>query len=142
MCIKILNKSLFTILTFLTSYTIYSDPLEKYLWKNRVLISISPNKEYKQRKIFVQEILNNLCEFNDRDLIHIDLINNYENISGGEKIFKYLKLNNINYKVFHLILIGKDGKIKEVSQNANLFKFFELIDNMPMRRNEMINNKC
>ena len=142
MCIKILNKSLFTILTFLTSYTIYSDPLEKYLWKNRVLISISPNKEYKQRKIFVQEILNNLCEFNDRDLIHIDLINNYANISGGEKIFKYLKLNNINSKVFHLILIGKDGKIKEVSQNANLFKFFELIDNMPMRRNEMINNKC
>jgi len=43
---------------------------------------------------------------------------------------------------FSLILIGKDGGIKlKRKDQVDLAEVFELIDSMPMRRNEMLQKK-
>ena len=41
-----------------------------------------------------------------------------------------------------LILIGKDGGIKLNSRKTSLEEIFSLIDTMPMRQEEMLNDKC
>ena len=43
---------------------------------------------------------------------------------------------------FGLILIGKDGGIKLNSRKTSLEEIFSLIDTMPMRQEEMLNDKC
>ena len=40
-------------------------------------------------------------------------------------------------------LIGYDGKIKDFSNDDKIYlRLFDLIDSMPMRKDEMINDKC
>ena len=40
-------------------------------------------------------------------------------------------------------LIGYDGMIKDSSSDHEIFlRLFDLIDSMPMRKDEMINNRC
>ena len=40
-------------------------------------------------------------------------------------------------------LIGYDGNIKDYTEDDKIFLgLFDLIDSMPMRKNEMINDKC
>ncbi len=39
--------------------------------------------------------------------------------------------------------MGYDGSIKDYSINEKIFiRLFKLIDSMPMRKNEMINDQC
>ena len=116
-------------------------PLEKYLWKNRVIVTFSPNKNNTERNYFLNSINRNLCEFNSRNIIHIDFIFNEKNqeIEKFESSFENLSLSTSE---FRLILIGKDGGIKLNSRKISLEEIFSLIDTMPMRQEEMINDKC
>ena len=120
---------------------INSSPLEKYLWKNRVVVTFSPSKNDTERNYFVNSINRNLCKFNSRNIIHIDFIFNEKNheIEKFESSFENLSLSASE---FRLILIGKDGRIKLNSRKTSLKKIFSLIDTMPMRQEEMLNDKC
>ena len=133
--------SLILLLIIFPIMFINSSPLEKYLWKNRVVVTFSPSKNNTERNYFLNSINRNLCEFNSRNIIHIDLIfsENYQEVEKFESSFENLSLSASE---FRLILIGKDGGIKLNSRKISLEEIFSLIDTMPMRQEEMLNDKC
>ena len=120
---------------------INSTPLKKYLWKNRVVVTFSPSKNNTERNFFLNSINRNLCNFNSRNIIHIDFIFNEEN-QKFEKFESSFENLSISTNEFRLILIGKDGGIKLNSRKISLEEIFSLIDTMPMRQKEMLNDKC
>ena len=133
--------SLILLLTIFPVMLINSSTLEKYLWKNRVLVTFSPSKNNAERNYFVNSINRNLCKFNSRNIIHIDFIFNEEN-QKFEKFESSFENLSISTNEFRLILIGKDGGIKLNSRKISLEEIFSLIDTMPMRQKEMLNDKC
>ena len=120
---------------------IQSSPLENYFWKNRVIITFSPSKYNTERSLFLNSIHKNLCEFNSRNIIHIDLLFNEKN-HEIEKFGSFFENLSLSPSEFRLILIGKDGGIKLNSRKTSLENIFSLIDTMPMRQEEMLNDKC
>ena len=64
---------------------------------------------------------------------------NNQEIEKFENSFENLSLSTSE---FRLILIGKDGRIKLNSKKISLEEIFALIDTMPMRQEEMLNDKC
>ena len=120
---------------------IHSNPLKEYIWKNRVIVTFSPNKNNTDRSHFLNSINKNLCEYNSRNIIHIDLLFNDtgQKIKIFESFFKNISLSSSE---FRLILLGKDGGIKLNSRITSLQEIFSLIDTMPMRQEEMLNDKC
>ena len=86
--------------------------LEKYKWKSRILLVITPNfkdKSYqKVKKIYQSKIK----QFHKR---HVKLI---------------CKTNK--NKPFSVNLIGFDGKIKKVMNDLNYKLVFQIIDKMPL----------
>ena len=64
---------------------------------------------------------------------------NYQEVEKFESSFENLSLSTSE---FRLILIGKDGGIKLNSRKISLEEIFSLIDKMPMRQEEMLNDKC
>ena len=133
--------SLIFLLIIFPVMLINSTPLKKYLWKNRVVVTFSPSKNNTERNYFINSINKNLCQFNSRNIIHIDFIFNEKNqeIEKFESSFENL---SISTSEFRLILIGKDGGIKLNSRKISLEEIFSLIDTMPMRQEEMLNDKC
>ena len=73
---------------------IHSNPLKKYIWKNRVIVTFSPNKNNTDRSHFLNSINKNLCEYNSRNIIHIDLLFNENNkeIEKFKSFFEKLSL--------------------------------------------------
>ena len=120
---------------------IHSSPLEDYLWKNRVIVTFSPSKNNTDRSQLLNSINKNLCEFNSRNIIHIDLLFNEKN-HEIEKFGNFFENLSLSPSEFRLILIGKDGGIKLNSRNTSLEEIFSLIDTMQMRQEEMLNDKC
>jgi len=120
---------------------IHSNPLKKYIWKNRVIVTFSPNKNNTDRSHFLNSINKNLCEYNSRNVIHIDLLFN-ENNKEIEKFKSFFEKLSLSPSEFRLILFGKDGGIKLNSRKTSLEEIFSLIDTMPMRQEEMLNDKC
>ena len=133
--------SLILLLIIFPVMLINSSPLEKYLWKNRVIVTFSPTKNNTERNYFLNSINRNLCKFNSRNIIHIDFIFNEKN-PEIEKFESYFENLSLSTSEFRLILIGKDGGIKLNSRRISLEEIFSLIDTMPMRQEEMINDKC
>jgi hypothetical protein len=120
---------------------IHSNPLKEYIWKNRVIVTFSPNKNNTDRSHFLNSINKNLCEYNSRNIIHIDLLFN-ENNKEIEKFKSFFEKLSLSPSEFRLILFGKDGGIKLNSRKTSLEEIFSLIDTMPMRQEEMLNDKC
>ena len=120
---------------------IHSNPLKEYIWKKRVIVTFSPNKNNTDRINFLNSINKNLCEYNSRNIIHMDLLFNGKNqeIEKYKSFFEKLSIFPIG---FRLILFGKDGGIKLNSRKTSLEEIFSLIDSMPMRQEEMLNDKC
>ena len=135
------NIILILLLIIFPVMLINSSPLEKYLWKNRVVVTFSPSKNNTERNFFLNSINRNLCNFNSRNIIHIDFIFNEEN-QKFEKFESSFENLSISTNEFRLILIGKDGGIKLNSRKISLEEIFSLIDTMPMRQKEMLNDKC
>ena len=103
-------------------------------WKKRLFV-VSYEKQddeiFTKTKKFISD---NTCKIKDRNL-EIIYYEKFDNID-------YSKLEFINNK-YGIWLIGHDGMIKDYSSDAKIFlKLFYLIDSMPMRKNELIKNKC
>ena len=103
-------------------------------WKKRLLV-ISYEKQNDQ--IFTKTkkfIFDNKCEIEDRKL-EVIFIEKFKN-----KDFVTPKFINKKYGIW---LIGYDGMIKDYSSDDKIFlRLFDLIDSMPMRKDEIINDKC
>ena len=103
-------------------------------WEKRLLV-ISYDEQEDQ--IFIKSkkfISDNKCEIEDRNL-EIIFYEKFEN-----KDYSKPKFINNKYGIW---LIGYDGMIKDFSSNDKIYlRLFDLIDSMPMRKDEMINDKC
>ena len=100
-------------------------------WKKRLLI-ISYEKEDDE---LISKSLNfiskNTCEIDDRNL-ELIFFKKFKN-----KNFEKPKFIN-EYGVW---LLGYDGEVKDFSSDSSiLIRLFALIDSMPMRKNEKIND--
>ena len=103
-------------------------------WKKRLVVI---SFEKKEDKIFLSTqkfIRENECSINDRNLEFIF----YEKFKNSEYEAPNFIINKLG-----IWLIGYDGAIKDYSKDDKIYLgLLSLIDSMPMRKNEMINDKC
>jgi len=124
---------IFIILSFI-SLAIMAKQISELSWEKRLLV-VSYKKQddqiFTKTKKFISD---NKCEIEDRNLEIIF----YEKFENKD----YSKPEFINNK-YGIWLIGYDGMIKDFSSDKKIFlQLFNLIDSMPMRKDEMINDKC
>ena len=107
--------------------------LNQYLWKNRIILTFAEDENHPDLIKLKAEMKENNCEILNRDLLHFHFSNDGKT---GNQTTK-------NDQSFRILLIGKDGGIKyESNRSVSLIQLFELIDSMPMRKNEMQHNRC
>ena len=132
-------SSSFILLLFLNpNNSKINDHLKDLKWKNRVLVVVTNDKEEIND---LTTIHNN--ELTEREFVIIQFDGENSLIDNklmskrfSESIKK--KLKDIPEEVY-LILIGKDGQIKNLyTKNSNLNEIFSDVDKMPMRMNEML----
>tara|TARA_A100000164_G_scaffold339323_1_gene334268 strand:- start:161 stop:547 length:387 start_codon:yes stop_codon:yes gene_type:complete len=103
-------------------------------WKKRLLVISYQNED---DLVFIQTtkfISDNKCQIDDRNL-EIIFFENFKNK-------QYTTPDFIEDK-YGIWLIGYDGNIKDFMEDGKIFLgLFDLIDSMPMRKNEMIDDKC
>lgn len=149
------SKYIFSLLILLLSCTaiacaqqpITPMDLDAYKWKNRLVIIFSPD-EANAAYLSQKEMLHaQKSKLNERDMVVIVLV-------GEDKVYVNGKLQQekqaqtirgqyqISLDSFTVLLLGKDGTEKlRRSQPVEPEELFGLIDQMPMRRQEMRINK-
>ena len=116
--------------------SLHAEPLKEYLWKRRVVLSFSAAKSTPERVSLLKQIEKYQCEFNDRQMVHIDLI---AGSSDHQLLSRQFSVPNTN---FNLLLLGKDGGVKLLTSQPSLENVLTLIDTMPMRQRELRIGSC
>ena len=107
--------------------------LNQYLWKNRIILTFAEDEDNPDLIRLKVEMKENKCEILNRDLLHF-------HFSNDSKIGNHTTTND---QSFRILLIGKDGGIKyESKRSVSLIQLFELIDSMPMRQDEIQDDRC
>ena len=107
--------------------------LNDYLWKNRIILTFADDEDHPDLIKLKAEMKENECGILNRDLLHFHFSNDGK--TGN--------LTTKNDQSYRILLIGKDGGIKyESKRSISLIQLFELIDSMPMRKNEMHHDRC
>ena len=136
-----LRKFPFTFLLIATTAicmlgSLHAEPLAQYLWKRRVVLSFSAAESTPERISLLKQIEQYQCEFDDRQMVHIDLI---AGSSDHLLLSRQLSLPDMD---FNLVLLGKDGDVKLLTSQPSLEKLLTLIDTMPMRQRELRIGSC
>ena len=134
------NRALVCVLMSVFCYGAASgQSLEKYLWKNRILFLIHPQKENPQLNAQIRSFEGFEDEIQDRQLLVFVMNGNAITDIDGKPA--NLDPNQMIFASFTgVILIGKDGGIKlQEPFVVEPRRIFDLIDGMPMRRSEMKN---
>lgn len=116
--------------------SLHAEPLKEYLWKRRVVLSFSAAKSTPERISLLKQIEKYQCEFDDRQMVHIDLI---AGSSDHQLLSRQFSVPNTN---FNLVLLGKDGGVKLLTSQPSLENVLTLIDTMPMRQRELRIGSC
>ena len=132
---------LLTLLTFPTmSNSNTKINLENYInsfsWNKRIVLFISKKKYINLINETDNFLKKNICENESRNLKYIRIV--------GDDINNYIMPERYKKK-YGIWLIGYDGQDKSYSNNTSLLKdIHNIIDTMPIRKNEMIkqNKKC
>jgi hypothetical protein len=121
---------------FCTLGSLHAEPLAEYFWKRRVVLSFSAAESTPERISLLKQIEQYKCEFEDRHMVHIDLI-------AGSSDHQHLSRQfSVPNKDFNLVLLGKDGDVKLLTSQPSLEKLLTLIDTMPMRQSELHIGSC
>ena len=119
------------------------NPVKGHLWKERVLIvtaSSPTNVGYKRQE---QLLTKGKKGIKERDLVIYRLYNEHwldpeNNLLDGKEAEAIYASYDIEPGTFSVVLIGKDGGVKmRKSDIVSTREIFQLIDSMPMRRQEM-----
>ena len=103
--------------------------LSTFMWEKRLVILAINNSDLSFLEKTQQFINNNLCEFKDRNLKFIPYQNS---INKDYQTPAYIK------NQYGFWLVGYDGQVKLHSKELSFLNmFFEEIDAMPMRKDEM-----
>ena len=127
-------KYIFIILILFINFEIMAKQIAELNWKKRLLLVSYQNEDDLIFNHSTKFISNNKCQIDDRNL-EIIFFENFENK-------QYITPDFIKDK-YGIWLIGYDGNIKDYSEDDRIYLgLLDLIDSMPMRKNEMINDKC
>jgi hypothetical protein len=119
--------------------------LTSYRWKNRLLLVFSPTLSDARFEAFDRNVSKARAEISDRDLIVFKILETGTSRLEDEPLTpetaeELRRRFDVEPGRFTVILIGKDGGVKMVSENrADLEEIFDRIDSMPMRKREMKN---
>ena len=114
--------------------------LKSLKWSNRIIL-VSSNGYAEQ---IIRQLESRNLDIVDRDILwflfHKDNIET--NYSGeiSQNFSTFTKSEFFKDLATRVVLLGKDGGVKEVSDELNLSALFALIDGMPMRRAEINQN--
>ncbi|MCR9072576.1 MAG: DUF4174 domain-containing protein [Alphaproteobacteria bacterium] len=123
-----------------------ADPLDKYRWERRLVLLFAPLKLHPHLVVqrgWLKDVSQGLS---DRDMTVVEVVNNSVSVDGrptleinGEALRREFGPSIVE---FGILLIGKDGGVKlrsDEPQTAD--RLFEIVDAMPMRRQEMRQRK-
>lgn len=126
---------------FLAPMLASAQPLDRYQWKNRlILFSLTDDSAGAELRSALETSRRAL---DDRDIVLIDLSTTASRINGTtrpapDEVGALRKKWDLPDDPATFILVGKDGGTKARQQNTlDLDKFLALIDTMPMRKQEM-----
>ncbi len=117
--------------------------LVRFRWKYRLLLLFSPSIDDEAYLKQIESFQGKEAEIKDRDLIIFRFFSNGEGFCNSDIIpFEEVKRSyqdfHINKDQFNILLIGKDGGVKmHKKQYVQTYIIFNIIDQMPMRQNEM-----
>ena len=120
-------------MSYASEKIILEDYINSFAWEKRIVLFISKSKYV----YFINETDNffkkNKCENENRNLKYIRIV--------GDEVKKY----NISEKFknkYGMWLIGYDGQIKSYSSDISLLKeIYNVVDKMPLRKEEIIKQK-
>tara|TARA_Y100000996_G_scaffold269727_1_gene212320 strand:- start:233 stop:664 length:432 start_codon:yes stop_codon:yes gene_type:complete len=110
--------------------------INEYNWNSRLLLINVDNNENELYKSLLKFQIEKYCEFEDRKLIGIKFKD-----GSNDAYFTPDFISN----QYGMWLVGYDGTVKGFSEDQSfLYQIFDIIDQMPMRQNEIQNNpsKC
>lgn len=120
-----------------------SQDLKKHQWKNRLLLVFSYDKNSNALKKQIDILTKDKEGLQERKLLIYQFCDDKFTTGLHSKWYSIKKLTKKYHsknKIFEVLLIGLDGKIKlRQTKIVSLEKLFTLIDGMPMRRNELKN---
>jgi hypothetical protein len=126
------------VLLLLNQQTLALEGIEELEWNNRIILIYSSHESSE-----IIDSLNNYDhDIKDRHIYWFVLSQNvlHSNYEGRLSEKLYSDILNIYFpdNEFNILLIGKDGEIKEKQNKLQLENMFSLIDTMPMRKREML----
>ena len=116
------------------------EDLSSLKWSNRIIL-VSSN-EYPEQ--FISQLESRNSDIVDRDIVwflfHKDFIET--NYSGeiAQSFSTSIKSLYFGNTATRVVLLGKDGGMKDVADKLDIPELFALIDGMPMRRAEINQN--
>jgi hypothetical protein len=121
--------------------------LDALRWKNRVLVLFSPSESGASFQAQKQSFFSSVQGVAERDLVIMEILE--QGLSrAGKQVLSEKSVRDIRKRLgvqkgsFQVLLIGKDGGVKlRSSEPVSMKDLFGLLDSMPMRQQEMENNK-
>jgi hypothetical protein len=117
--------------------------LSDYRWKHRLLFIFAPSTSDATFLALDRRLAQTALEIEDRDMIIFRIFENSPSRVSDKPLppgdAEALRRRfGIEAGRFTVVLVGKDGGVKLVAhRDADLQSIFDLIDSMPMRRQEM-----
>ena len=117
--------------------------LEPHLWENRILLLFAPDEGDTALQQTRDELERQACEMEDRDFVVGYILTKGSSRLGDRNLSASQAASlrgryGIESQRFTALLIGKDGGEKRRDTSVpDLNSLFNLIDGMPMRRQEM-----
>ena len=109
--------------------------IDSLIWKNRIVLIWSDNPH-----LYTDILIESESDFRDRDIIWFlfngsELLSNY----AGQISEQFLDNTTKKFSKYekNVLLIGKDGGVKNSNHTLDLDYLFQRVDSMPMRMNEM-----
>lgn len=120
-----------------------ANPLESYQWKNRLILASVPAKEDGEKLTAV--LLSNRPKLDERNLVVLNVSLGLALIPGTVRLDPRMTNSlrekfklNASESMPSFVLIGKDGGEKaRHTGDLNLACWLDLIDEMPMRRDDL-----
>lgn len=131
----------YLIIVCLISNVIWSQNLDSHRWIDRVIIISADEANSKLAEYQFNILKAEKDKLKDRKIVIYKCISNSCVFYNGEEVSKTIKMD-MSIKGFETVLVGLDGGEKFKSKKLEKPSvFLDLIDTMPMRRQELKNQK-
>ena len=145
-----MGRTIALVILMLASNTVYAADaaqlMPELIWEKRVLVVFSPaddHVEYRRQRDLFDAVEGGLRE---RDMTIVEAfadsrlaIDGKTQASAGRSFYDRF---GVDRREFRVVLVGKDGSVKlERNHAVDSTDLFALIDSMPMRRYEMLQDE-